>query len=305
MRTLFPNPDLDAWQFSTIHEAVLGISSDSLATALAQCNNIDSVDALGRTALSWSCQRNDIDSVKFLLTNGANTDLVDTSGCSPLSWTIRAGHRRCAEEILSCRPETKVNERGGIGPIHRLASMGHDEHFLRLLVRHGTDIEALNYAGYTPLMLAIGLRQTQTAVQLINLGCQIGTQDKYGYNALCFAVQLGRHRVIRKLIECGADHTSKLAEAGSFLHLAASYADLETLRILEKARLATRDIHQKRRDGLTATEIARRRKGVGRPWREAFRAFLISVTEIRIFGPEESMSDSDDDVFEEAVERQE
>ena len=296
-RVLFPNPDLERWKFSSLHRTVLGLSSTRLPDSLSQSVNVDTIDALGRTALSWSSQRGDIGSVRFLLTKGANTNLLDISGCSPLAWTARAGHQMVAEELLCHGAETIDSAMGPMKQtaIHRLVlSPFQDKNFLRLLVQHGADIDAQDSSGDSPLMLAVDSHRLQTAMHLIALGCQIATQDQWGRNAFSHAITRNLHSVTTKLIELGADHTTELAEEGSFLHLAAADADLETLRILANAKLATRNIHQKRRDGLTATDVARQRKGVSRQWREAFRAFLISVTEIRVFGPEEAWSDSED-----------
>ena len=150
----------------------------------------------------------------------------------------------------------------------------------------------------------MGFVNLKTAERLVDLGTDVNHRDQWGYSVLAYAVQRNYHSVIRKLVRRGADHTAQLNGDGSFLHVAAANADVEMLRILANARLAIRDIHQKRRDGLTATDVAKGRTGVGRQWREAFRDFLISVTEIRVFGPEEDLGDSDSDAYEDAVERQ-
>ena len=285
---------------------MLELSSTNLTDSLSQSVNVNITDSRGRTALSWCAQRGDIDSVRFLLANGADTNLDNYEGCSPLAWAARGGHRDVAEWLLCRSSGTEINARrnGTWAAIHRLAVRWQDVQFLRLLVQHGADINAPDSEGSTPLMLAVEHHKPVTALQLIDMGCRLDLQDKFGYNALSYALMINLHSVTRELVRRGADHTTELAEDGTFLHLAAADADLETLRILTNAKLATRDIYLKRRDGLTAADVARQRKGVGRQWREAFRAFLISVTEIRVFGPEEAWSDSEDDVFEEAVEHQ-
>ena len=44
---------------------------------------MDSLDARGRTALWWACQRGDLPSAKVLLDFGANPNLPDIEGFSP------------------------------------------------------------------------------------------------------------------------------------------------------------------------------------------------------------------------------
>ena len=212
----------------------------------------------------------------------------------------------CVERLLSHGPADQVHVAGNLDrvPIHRLASGLASEEILCLLANYGSDINAPDLHGQPPLILAIQFGKLAIAEQLMEMGAKVNIRDQWGCNALSYAVQRNRHSVIRKLIQRGADHTIQLDEHGTFLHLAATYADLDTVRILIDAKLATRDINQTRKDGLTALDVAKRRARVGHQWREAFRAFLISVTEIRVFGPEEAWGDSDDDVFEEAVEHQ-
>ena len=286
---------------------MLGLTSVPLVDALSQSVDVNTVDVFGRSPLSWSSQRGATDAVEFLLANGANTNLHDFTGCSNLAWAARAGHRKVAEQLLCRYHGTDVNATGTMdrAAIHRLADSYHyDKNFLPLLFQHGGDINAQTSRGESALMLAIDSHFSERATQLIRMGCQVATRDYWGHNALSYSVKENVHPTIRELIQHETDHVTELAEEGSFLHLVAANADLETLRILANAQLATRDIHRKRRDGLTASDVARQRRGIGSQWREAFRAFLISVTEIRVFGPEEAWSDSEDDVFEEAVEHQ-
>ena len=276
-----------------------------LPNAFQQHIDINEVDGLGRTALSWACQRGDLDSVNFLLQNGADPNTPDSIQCTPLAWAARAGKFKCAEALLNYGAFTNAFTTEGWGPLHRIVVRWDDEQFLNLLVRHAADVDALDIRDESPLVLAILFKKAKVAERLILSGASLSIQAKSSHNALSAAVYGNVHSVILLLVQRGMDHTAEIEGEGTLLHIAAAYADLKTLQILSHARLATRDTHARRRDdGLSAMHVARQHKGVGGEWRQAFRILLSSVTADIVFGPEEPWSDGEDSVFEDAVETQ-
>ena len=108
-----------------------------------------------------------------------------------------------------------------------------------------------------------------------------------------------------------------MREHGSLLHWTAEYADIETFQLLEEARLASRNLQQKRpQDGFTAFDVAKARANTSPGWVEAFQDFMDSVdetrrasrTETRCFptafhSPLIDDSDSEEDIFVEAPEQ--
>ena len=64
---------------------------------------------------------------------------------------------------------------------------------------------------------------------------------------------------------------------GTLTHLAAQFADAETLRLLSKGKLQQRDINVKNNAGLSPLNIGLQRDDIDPEWREAFVDFLKSI----------------------------
>lgn len=304
-RTMFPNPSFDDYRFNSIHHAVLGLYSISLQEALRQCSSsIDAVDVDGRTALSWSSSRGDLRALECLLRNGADVNKADTLGNTPLSYAVRSGSRLCVQLLFEHGASLDTASRDGLSPLHRLAGKWDGLELLRFLVSNQVDINITREDGASPLICAISFGNHRVSKRLIELGANIHIKASGETNALSYAVERNSHSILELLLQRGADHSGEIQEYGSFLHLVADYADLESLRLLTNARLATRDIYHKRPDGLTALDVARKRSGRDLQLFNAFMKFVGSVNPVAFGAGLHNESDSEEEDFEDAVERQ-
>ena len=304
-RTMFSDPNFESHRFSLIHKVVLGLCSVSLEKALEQCPTlIDAVDIHGRTALLWSSYRGDLNALQFLLRNGANIHKADKYGNTPLSYAVRSGSRLCVRLLLDHGAAVNSVSTRGLGPLHRLAGKWDDVELLLLLVSHHANINVIKSDGVSPLMFAIAHDIHRVAIRLIVLGANIHIQAPDGITALSNAVEGNRHSVLTLLLQRGADHLGDIQEYGSFLHLVAENADLESLRLLTKARLATRDIYHKRPDGLTALDVARKRSGRDLQLFNAFMEFVGSVDPVAVGAGLHNEFEVEEDEFVDAAERQ-
>jgi uncharacterized protein len=132
--------------------------------------------------------------------------------------------------------------RGGVGPLF-VATMRHDHEAMAALLAHGAEVDLPNVVQMTPLMLAVGMtvtgrppggvppapggdvqsRAIETIDLLLDAGANINTQvlgsrthtgkvmayvsgkDQEGRTALFAAAEGGRDRVVKHLLERGAD----------------------------------------------------------------------------------------------------
>jgi uncharacterized protein len=132
--------------------------------------------------------------------------------------------------------------RGGVGPLF-VASMRHDHEAMAVLLAHGAEVDLPNVVQMTPLMLAVGMtvtgrplggvppapggdvqsRAIKTIDLLLDAGANVNTQvlgsrthtgklmayvsgrDQEGRTALIAAAEGGRDRVVKHLLERGAD----------------------------------------------------------------------------------------------------
>ncbi|KAL9115573.1 MAG: hypothetical protein Q9187_007273 [Circinaria calcarea] len=306
LQSMFPNPNVEKYQFKSTHKAVLGLNSVGLADVLRQCPFlIDAVDIDDRTALSWSSQRGDLRALELLLHHGANVHKADRFGNTPLSYAVQSGSRLCVQLLLDHGANVNTTNTQCVGPLHRLAGKSDDVGLLDCLLSHQVDINALMKGdGVSSLIYAIVKNNNRVAMRLIELGANLHIKTVDGTTALSYAVENNSHSALTLLLQCGADHIGEIYEYGSFLHLVAENADLESLRLLTNAHLATRDIYHKRSDGLTALDVARKRAGRDLQLFNAFMEFVGSVDPVAISAGLHNGSDVEEDEFEDAVERQ-
>ena len=305
LRAIFPVGRFESHGFTSIHQAVLGIAPVTLEEELHQCpSSIEDVDADGRTALSWSSDRGDLEAIKFLLHNGADINKVDNRGNAPLSHAIRCGSQSCVQLLLDHGASVNIANKEAVNPLHRLASTWDSLELLDCLISHQANMNALTEEGYSPLGYAASNSRHKVSTRLIELGADIHVKTPDGTTALTNVVSRNSHLVLKLLLQRGADHLGEMYEYGSFLHFAAEHADIESLRLLTNARLATRDIYYKDPNGLTALDVARKRSGRDLQLFNAFMKFIGSVDPVAINAGLHSVSDSEEDNFEDAVERQ-
>ena len=306
---MFPNPDFEDRGFNIWHQVVLGLRLVSLKDTLSRyaANGIDGRDASGLTPLSWAAARGDAEAVEFLLHNGASCETAANSGRSPLNFAATSRSSTCVSILLNHGADVTRQTMHGTTALHlAVCYNGVPEATVRLLVQAGADINGKNYDGRTPLIYAVDNMEDSMALLLLQMGACVHAQQKNGYNALCYAIRNNNTGLVSALLRRGADHTGNLEEHGPFLHLVAMHSGLRILRLLTKAHLARRNINERRKDGLTAFEVACNRSDVDSNWREAFWKFLMSVninTEaIREIEDPMDLDTSEDEEFVDALE---
>ncbi|HLO96431.1 MAG TPA: ankyrin repeat domain-containing protein [Burkholderiaceae bacterium] len=140
--------------------------------------------------------------------------------------------------------------------LHR-ALMEESERVVKLLIEHPhTDVNALNLAGETPVMLA-ALRGRLAWVQaLVRRGALI---DEPGFTALHYACSGPDNGVSAWLISQGAELDARSPNGSTPLMLAAGYGSPDSVEILLQAGADARLVNDK---GLSALDFARQS---GRP----------------------------------------
>ena len=326
-RSLFPRPDFnELYGFNAAHKAVLQLEGSSLSSALDDVYDVvNAVDFNGRTALSWACGRADAQAVRILLSHGAMTDILDNRKRSPLSYASTKS-RECVDLLI----QANVNPNSGdIGSTTSLMFASQSTvagtdllEIMESLLKAGSDINSQNESGYTALICSLSQNNQDVSEYLLEHGADPGLLDLYGNNALCWATRQNCHHVLPFLLRKQQDHTGTLDQWGTFMHLAAQFADADTLRMLAQGRLKPRDINVKNKAGLSPLNLGLQREEVDPEWREAFVDFLKSIDQEQPRSrkaskwdnvPEESFEatfdrpmsdDSEEDAFEDAEEGQ-
>ena len=91
---------------------------------------------------------------------------------------------------------------GGGGPIHLAASMGHAD-LVRLMLEHGTSVDASDDQGATPLISALVGRKNNVVSLLIARGADVNRGSKHT-TPLILALEMDDADAVRQLIRHGA-----------------------------------------------------------------------------------------------------
>ncbi len=126
-----------------------------------------------------------------------------------------------------------------------------------LLSRPGTDVNALNAAGESALMLAAIAGDIEACERLIARGAQI---DKPGWSPLHYAASGPEPRIVRLLLERSAAIDTEAPNGSTPLMMAAQHGPEATIELLLARGADTRRRNQR---GLQAIDLAEQ---AGRDW---------------------------------------
>lgn len=281
-RSMFPSPDLDElYEFSPLHKAVLGLTSQSVDSVIGtETNLIDQTDSDGRTALSWAAGRDDKEALQTILSYTPDLNKNDHLGRSPLHYAV-ATSRECSNLLLQAGADIHARDRTLRTMLHRamLGFLWSDTQLINLLMQAGVDVNARDSSGFTAIAWAAHYKEVAILECFIRHGANPDVCTNIGHNVLSKVTQSNFHAHIDLLLREHQDHTGSIDQEGTFMHLAAKYADTKTLQLLKRGRLQRRDINAKDPAGMTPNQLALQRTDVGLEWREAFCDFLRSIDE--------------------------
>ena len=286
LKSLFPEPDFDEhYQFSYLQKAILGLTNRSIESILDEdSTQLDYTDCYGRTALSWAACRGDDRALQLLLIYSPDCEKSDHNGSTPLSYAVTRSIQ-CTKQLVEANADihtrTKVIRATLIHKV--MSSLPHGKNGMKRLevvVKAGIDVNAQNVNGQTALHYATYYPQfsTESASYLMNHGADPDAYDNRGNSLLSNATRTNCHDLTELLLQkYHLDHTRRLDEYGTFMHIAAEFADARTLRLLAQGRLERRNTNAKNSAGLRPDQIALQRRDVDAEWRDAFSTFLRGI----------------------------
>lgn len=288
IRSLLHHSDfVDEQNFPQIHKIILKLSLKSLDDELSENPQAPfEIDAQGRTALSWAACRGDTISCMKLISKGADPNALDKHLKSPLYLAVNSEHptqNDCVRVLLEGGAETDpVLHNSGVvrsTPLLCSANEADDILVLKTLLDFGANIEATNRKGETPLLIVARSKPVTYTALLLAYGANVRARDKAGRSVLATAIMYNNHDVLRMLLDRWFRYTAcpKLRNL-DILHVAAEYADVETLRILIVAGHWGLRADERDTRGFLARELMGSRKDENREELEAlFRTLLMVV----------------------------
>lgn len=149
-------------------------------------------------------KRNDVESVKAIITGGVDLNALDEHRWSALSWASFEGFVECAKVLLEAKADTENADRRVCVPLYAASSSGRLD-CLKLLIAHGSNINARSASVSSPLHAAAINGHFECMEELIRFGAQVDEQNKFGYTPLAYAID-SKHGVVcvERLLDAGA-----------------------------------------------------------------------------------------------------
>lgn len=201
---------------------------------------VDATDNEGKTALIRA--HGDVVSVEILLNAGADVNASDNYDQTPLMAAMQDLNAYYGvRELIRAGADVKARDKSGNTALMMAAnsSFQHESDIVRLLLDAGADVNAKDSRGETALMRAVSAATGRLFIPsdkievLIRAGADLNAQNKYGQTALMFASQRRNERVVKLLLDNGANR-SLVDYRG---HTANDYAQEKDYKQLEVERL--------------------------------------------------------------------
>lgn len=248
----FPNPfpGLPAgpqprkWVYARIHDAAAAGDIAGVSGFLAEGAAVDSPDKDGHTPLRWAAEDGQtamadylasrgadvncgreapllaavrggfLETSEFLLGRGARLNVKDERGDTLLLWAAKSDNyelvRLIAEGFIAKGMGLDSPDRDGNTPLRRAAERGRTA-MVKYLVAKGAKV---NSGRKSPLFAAVRGGNLEMAKYLLGHGARTDLKDIEGRTPLVWAVDLDNEKLVKILVESGADVNAPSALAG-------------------------------------------------------------------------------------------
>lgn len=155
----------------------------------------------GYTLLHTAVKVRKTDMVLMLLIRGADINSLDTKDSNtPLSLAIEQGFEDVASVLIARGASLTIRNKASYDSLH-LACINNCPSIILQLLDKGSNINAIDVNGNTPLMLSLQYENADIAIILMNRGADYYLQNKFKKTALDIANDRGLHNICAQLEE--------------------------------------------------------------------------------------------------------
>jgi len=254
----------------TMVKAVKANENFTIDLLLTKGADSNSVDADGRSALSWAVGNGNLAAIRSLIAHKADINLKDRNGRNALASAVFRQDDQVLDFLLSKGAKPNILSSGvaegiEVAPLH-LACIAKNIQLVTTLIRHGANPNLPDSVGVTPLHWAADSDEVDTMKFLISKGGDleavadshwtilmgaayagaanaidflvdiiddIDKQDDLGNTALIYAVTENHLEAVRALLGAGADVTIGNDDGETAHSTAEANGNKEILRTLE------------------------------------------------------------------------
>ena len=193
--------------------------SQAHEAAKAQLGDRQTVNTLARAA-----EKGCADLMRTLIGEGAPVNARRREGDAALHHAVRSGNREIVQLLLDAGADIEQRDLAGVTALTAAIEAGRDANVAELL-RRGAKPEAPGRSGASPLTVAAFFGREAVAAELLALKVAVDTEDNTGKDALTYACARGFTRIVRRLIDAGADPNRRHAHALTALTWAAGHSN--------------------------------------------------------------------------------
>lgn len=193
-----------------------------------------SLSMLSRTGMSglfYAARAGDAEIVSLLIANGCDPNLYSGEGHPPLLGAVRSGDLASFQALLEHGADPSGGSMAGWAPLHQAASQNQTE-MIEILHEAGADCNALVEDGTSPLAIAARKASTEAAVLLLEMGADFTILSRAGTSVLSYASRGGSIEIVRILLDLGCDPNRFTGSGHPSLSHAAFFGHLDVMQIL-------------------------------------------------------------------------
>ncbi len=187
-----------------------------------------------RAPLYLAADKNDVETIKFLLKLGANPN-IEYAGSTLLHRAIGNEQYEQAKALLDGRADVNAKDAGKRTPIH-IAIHKKDTSLTKLLIQYKANIHEKDYRKDTLLHIAVREDKPEIAKLLLNAGAKVNEKNDADETPFQIAIRDSKLAMSRVLVGAGAQVNVKDSRGRTPLDIAMNKKDLSFVKLLIKAR---------------------------------------------------------------------
>lgn len=211
----------DQFGETILHTAAEAGDEALMKLILEKGSDVNALDDSLETAAHRAASGGFEEILRMLHAHGANMDGLDDGKTSPLHRAASSGYFRSMRFLVECGADPKRRDLSGDSVLHEAARGGNIES-VQFLLDCGADINAKNGEGESVLHTSCGNEDEDVFMFLVEHGAVTGHGDAADAGSLLLtASSHGSERIVRYLVERGADIAYTDSESNTPLHAAA------------------------------------------------------------------------------------
>ena len=197
-----------------------------------------SEERMGCTALHYACFYNHFNIVDYLVSAGAPLDATTEAGRTPIAWAVEKKAYDIVGFLLEAEADPSIADKHGYTPLH-IATLAGDYKMVEILLSINTEteewtkVDATTNEGFTAASFAAHQGNLDILTILYECGSDFAIATKENkISPLHRAVSRGHLKIVRFLLENGANIDARDSLGRTALHLAVTTESKELVQLL-------------------------------------------------------------------------